>query len=244
MITSCFVEMSSWVRMLIHVAEAEYPHFSVLNSLGVFDVSAVDEASVDKDISLKRCAKIAKVDPAAVKAEYEDLLPYAIKFYESAPTKGSTEAWKRVMEEMGKKKSLRLNHPMGNLGEVLQRVVCYKGCSTTKVERTFACQKPITDGSRGADKGEAIEVAELKVKQDLKDEAVDKVIALAQEKWRRNFKPPRSSGSENRKARIDKGIARDKTSRRARGTEAAWLKKRKLDVAKNVEQALDRTRPK
>ena len=75
------------------------------------------------------------------------------------------------------------------------------------VERTFASQKPITEGNRGSDKDEATEVGELKVKNDLQDDEIDKVIDLAQRKWVKLLRPSRCSGSENRKPQIRKGIS-------------------------------------
>ena len=207
-IDACFKEMATWVRMLVHTVETEYPRFSMINSMGAFDVSATDQDSDDVKASLQRCAQLYHVDVHGLVPEYEDLWPYAVKFYQAAPSKGCTEAWRRAAEEVQTTASLRRNHPLTNISPVLERVVCYRGCSTSKVERVNACQAPLTEGSRGADKMEALEVAELKIKHDLKEEDIPEVIKLAQASWPSYSHPPRASGSEHRAPHIHKGMRR------------------------------------
>ena len=67
----------------------------------------------------------------------------------------------------------------------------------------------MTEWSRGSDKSEAVEVAELKIKHDLKDAEMDAVIELAQKKWRTLKGPPRTSGTEMRAPTRAKGIPRN-----------------------------------
>ena len=85
--------------MLVHTVDAEYPCFSLINAMGVFNIDEVDDLAVDKEKSLRRCAKKYEVSPTELEFEYADLLPYAQKFYQSAPSKGSTEAWKTALEQ-------------------------------------------------------------------------------------------------------------------------------------------------
>ena len=70
-------------------------------------------------------------------------------------------------------------------------------------------QKPVTEGSRGAEKLEAVEVAEIKIKNDLYDRDVDKVVRMTQESWGKFFAPERKSGSE-RARQLSKGVKHKK----------------------------------
>ena len=211
LINRCFVHMASWLRMVIHACEAEFPRFSLLRAFQVFHVGLHDCASPDMPTFFKKLAHVYKhlgVEAGPLETEFRDIAPYARHAYNTAPSRGVTAAWKSARDKTQANTSVRQNHTMRHLGPIGERLVCFRGMNTSKNEHAFADQKTITDGSRGAGKSEYVEVGELKVKHDLKPDEEDKVIARAQEKWRAHNGQPRLSGSELRKPSLAKGIAR------------------------------------
>ena len=118
----CFSEMVCWVRMLVHTVDAEYPSFSLLNTLTVFNVSKVDGSSQDKKAALKRLSQVWGVEYESLVSEYDDHFPYAKRNIQLAPTLGSTAAWKAACRDTQSRKSTRANHPARALLHVLMRL--------------------------------------------------------------------------------------------------------------------------
>ena len=144
LINRCFAHMASWLRMVIHACEAEFPRFSLLRAFQVFHVGLHDCASPDMPTFFKKLAHVYKhlgVEAGPLETEFRGIARYARHAYNAAPSRGVTAAWKSARDKTQAKRSVRQNHPIRHLGHIGERLVCFRGMSTSKNEHAFADQK-------------------------------------------------------------------------------------------------------
>lgn len=193
--------MRAWVALLTQTIDAEFPGFSLMSAMSIFDLSSRSrEAELGQDgmaqvheSAQRLCAVFTDVAQQCFIDEFLDLRPIAMHHSKLASV-SSFESWREAIRKVRRFSSKV--HPTGNLIKLVMRLGAWDGCTTTGVERVFAklrkCERCLSDENRRL---------ELKMFWDF-DRIGSEVNATASTIWQSLYGEHRNGSC----SRLDKGV--------------------------------------
>ena len=246
-IQRCLQKMQCWMKLARAVLQAEFPDCYLLAAFAVFDVQSHELPSSGnlshernplcttsplcrgslsaQDVwepQIKRLAQAFKVNEHHLLAQVAQFRPVAATIAQQRGC-GNRAAWQQAIEQTQKSVSSRKNYPVDSVLPVLQRFMAWTS-SSSGVEQSFSrAERSMVDRTPAS---ETTEAANLKPIMDKRPEERDDVCGRAQEIYASLFGVTRIHDNV---PRIDLGIRR--MAMRQRGSEAAWLRRRRSAVA-------------
>ena len=235
-ITTCLGRMRCWRKLACSVIQAEFPDCYLLASFAVFDLATCDTKGVlstTHETQIQRLAKTFKVDLHHLRAQVEQLRPIASSVAQQLRC-SNIVAWKHTHEKTQHTASSRGTFPIDCALPVLQRYMTWIA-SSSGVEQNFSkAERARVDRTPASETTEVINLTPL---LNSRPEERTQVCARAQEIYAATFgctRPHRCS------TRLDKGIKR-KSRLSSHGSEAEWLRRRRLAVKDATQDRLGAT---
>lgn len=196
-------EMHAWVALLTHTVEAEFPGFSLMCAMSIFNLNARSRDSevgqegmaYIRDAAHRLCAAFPEVNEENFIHEFLDIRPIAMHHSKLASV-NSFESWRQAIRQVSRRSST--SHPTDNLSKLVMRLGAWDGCTTSGVERVFAklrkCERCLSDQNKRL---------ELKMLWDC-DRIGPEVFSTASTIWAQLYGAPRNGAT----SRLDTGVKR------------------------------------
>lgn len=196
--------MHAWVALLTQTIEAEFPGFSLMSAMSIFNLngrSRDSEVGQDgmthvQESAQRLCAVFTDVDQQGFIDEFLDIRPIAMH-HSKLVSVSSFECWREAIRKVGRRSSHV--HPTGNLAKLIMRLGAWDGCTTSGVERVFAklrdCERCLSDENKRL---------ELKMFWDYDRIGTSEVHSTASTIWNQIYGPHRNGST----SRLDTGVRR------------------------------------
>ena len=120
------LQFKPWVTLCEEACRAEFPHFDIFNSMLVFNLTGecLRETTQECQQCLRRLALALDVDPAALKHQWETLLPVATA-KKNCGNLENREAWDQAFQQTQKKSYAQRQYKTDCLAPVLRAYACW-----------------------------------------------------------------------------------------------------------------------
>lgn len=231
LVGKCLARMACWVRLCIHILEAEFPHHELVQCFSVFNVASRTDATEGPDVTSEKLARLAhviKVDPVALVNEYKDHLPTAER--RAVLDKcDNLQAWKAALRDTQSRASVAANHPVRSLHPVLMRFAAYRA-STSGVEQSFSHLQWLQSQKRSCSSEQA-ELDAMTLRLDLPKDEHASVIQRARQLWAQHYGAPRHGGVRCLVHRCSRSGSVGPDSQDSPQTEAALIRQRRRETS-------------
>ena len=243
--TTCFDKMRAWCSLVDEVLSTEFPDFELLAAFAVFRLEPSPEQSrgrvaVHSPVSawgircLERLAAAFNIDRNRLVEQFQDHRRLAQREKDKQPQEPASSAWQKAVRRTRGRRGWQVD----SLLPILQRFLVAPG-STSGIEHAFsAAKRALGEHWHGGPRAEERRVALLLKTQAMPD-IENSILQSARLVWaqccgptRRPLKPSlgfHTSAWLKRKASVSVAECDRPT------TEAAWLKKRRTEVANLVQ---------
>ena len=212
----CISRMANWVKLTMKTIQAEWPDFGLLNAFSILNLNycsatPVKGANAQHDMWIERLAVGLNVSEVDLRGQLVDYHHAALRWFLRCPenTRVSAEAWKQSMLDLSRQASR--DHPSQALSKVVRALNCFRGLTTSTVERICSrsqLQNPINKRDSWS---EGRERDDLTVAVGCRPDEVNKIVDLARQIWAEFYGVPRQSGPA-RSRRWDTGRSKDQAA--------------------------------
>ena len=203
----CLRCMCHVLKLCIAGLNAEFPSWKLTQSFQVFKLHKDGKATSTTDphvvVHLHRLAQVWGVNKTNLVKQFGVHYPIALEIFKRTPGIDSWMAWAEAINRVRKRKDHRLIH---DLHTIVQRLVAFRGATTSGVEQTFQITRLLTSGNR-SNKDEVRENNEMTVRM-LDDTEIVPIAKKAMKIWAETYGNVRKSGSNFRLPRLDKNCPR------------------------------------